>query len=165
MIPRTPAGTEPAHRLEISGLEELRRFAEGLAARLGPGQVWLLRGDLGAGKTTLVREVCAALGVARHKVVSPSFTLLQEYEGGRLPVVHVDLYRLDPGRGIDSLGLEEQFARTDSVMFIEWPDSAGGRIPAGALSLGIEFGPVEGVRLLTLPTLPAPPAGLTGPER
>ncbi len=133
----------------------MRRFAEGLASRLEPGQVWLLRGELGAGKTTLVREVCAALGVARHKVVSPSFTLLQEYEGGRLPVVHVDLYRLEPGRGLDSLGLEEQFARNDSVMFIEWPDSAGDRLPPGSLSLGIEFGAEEGARVLTVPFIVA----------
>jgi tRNA threonylcarbamoyladenosine biosynthesis protein TsaE len=161
-----PVQLETTRRLELSGLEELRRFAASLAASLAPGQVWLLRGDLGAGKTTLVREVCAALGVARHKVVSPSFTLLQEYEGGRLPVVHVDLYRLDAGRGLDSLGLEEQFARTDSVMFIEWPDSAGDRIPPWALSLGLEFGSAEGARVLTVPQLvPAPATGLIGPER
>ena len=91
-----------------------------LARTLGPGSIVLLIGELGAGKTAVVRGLAQGLGVAADEVSSPTFTLIQEYRGGRLPLLHVDLYRLDDPREIDDLGLDE--LGTDGVVAIEWAD-------------------------------------------
>jgi tRNA threonylcarbamoyladenosine biosynthesis protein TsaE len=83
-----------------------------------------LYGDLGAGKTAFVRGLAEGLGVAPAEVSSPTFTLVQEYRGGRVTLVHVDLYRLDDPREIDDLGLEEIGA--DAVLSIEWAEKLEG---------------------------------------
>jgi tRNA threonylcarbamoyladenosine biosynthesis protein TsaE len=108
-----------------------------LAATLQPGSIVLLSGDLGAGKTAFVRGVAEGLGIPPAEVTSPTFTLVQEYRGGRLPLWHVDLYRLKPIE-VDDLGLEE-LAASGGVIAIEWPD----RLPFGfptAVSVQIEHG-------------------------
>jgi tRNA threonylcarbamoyladenosine biosynthesis protein TsaE len=94
--------------------------ASELAATLKPGDVLLLSGDLGAGKTTFVKGLAAGLGIDPNEVSSPTFTLLHEYRGGRLTLYHADLYRLDK-TATDDLGLEETGVR-DGVLAIEWPD-------------------------------------------
>jgi tRNA threonylcarbamoyladenosine biosynthesis protein TsaE len=94
--------------------------ARELATRLSAGSVVLLFGDLGAGKTAFVRGLAEGLGVAAGEVSSPTFTIMQEYRGGRLPLFHVDLYRLNDAREIDELGLDELTA--GGVLAIEWAD-------------------------------------------
>ncbi|MFN7983437.1 MAG: tRNA (adenosine(37)-N6)-threonylcarbamoyltransferase complex ATPase subunit type 1 TsaE [Vicinamibacterales bacterium] len=91
-----------------------------LAADLSPGDVLLLSGDLGAGKTALVRGLAAGLGIDPADVSSPTFTLIQEYRGGRLALHHIDLYRLTP-REVDDLGLDE-LVDGDGVVAVEWPE-------------------------------------------
>ena len=108
-----------------------------LAATLGAGSVVLLYGDLGAGKTAFVRGLAEGLGVSRDEVSSPTFTLVQEYRGGRVPLFHVDLYRLDDPREIDDLGLHE-FAE-DGVLAIEWAEKWP-RPPGDAISVRIAQG-------------------------
>jgi tRNA threonylcarbamoyladenosine biosynthesis protein TsaE len=105
-----------------------------LAERLQPGDVIALVGDLGAGKTTLARAILRALGWT-GEVPSPTYTLVQGYEPPdvRVPVWHVDLYRLDSPGDVDALGLFE----TDAALIIEWPERLGDRLPADALWLHI----------------------------
>jgi tRNA threonylcarbamoyladenosine biosynthesis protein TsaE len=100
--------------------EETAAVGRDLAASLGADDVVLLYGDLGAGKTAFVRGLAEGLGVNRDEVSSPTFTLVQEYRGGRLVLFHVDLYRLDDPREIDDLGLAEIAA--DGVLAIEWAE-------------------------------------------
>ena len=86
--------------------EETQAVARELSATLRAGDVVLLSGDLGAGKTTFVRGLAEGLGIDPREVSSPTFTLVQEYRGGRVTLVHVDLYRLNDPREIDDLGRE-----------------------------------------------------------
>ena len=86
-----------------SSEEETRQVAARLAGALAPGTVILLHGDLGAGKTAFVRGLAEGLGVAEDEVSSPTFTLVHEYRGGRLPLYHADLYRLPAGTTLDEL--------------------------------------------------------------
>jgi tRNA threonylcarbamoyladenosine biosynthesis protein TsaE len=96
---------------------ETQKRAAALAAGFAGGEVVLLTGDLGAGKTTFTQGLAAALGVTR-RVLSPTFTVVKEYEG-RLKLYHMDMYRLEEEGDADALGLEEYFA-SDAVTVIEW---------------------------------------------
>ena len=108
-----------------------------LAGTLAAGDVVLLVGDLGAGKTAFVRGLAEGLGVQPDDVSSPTFTLIQEYRGGRLPLFHADLYRLNDPREIDDLGLDEIAA--DGVLAIEWAEKLP-RQPDGAVIVRITHG-------------------------
>lgn len=119
-----------------------------LAARLAAGDVILLYGDLGAGKTAFVRGLAEGLGVPGGDVSSPTFTLVQEYRGGRLPLFHVDLYRLNDPREIDDLGLDEIAA--DGVLAIEWADKLQRPAP-GAMVVTIAHDDADS-RTVTLTT-------------
>ncbi len=106
-----------------------------LARDLRGGQLVTLSGDLGAGKTTLVRGMLRGLGF-EGRVKSPSYGLVETYELDGLTVHHLDLYRLgDPGE-LDFLGLEDLLA-DDSVLLVEWPERAGGRLPASTRRIDI----------------------------
>ena len=99
---------------------ETQALAREFAATLKAGDVILLAGDLGAGKTTFVRGLAEGLGIDPHEVSSPTFTLVHEYRGRDLTLFHADLYRLERA-ATDDLGLEEIGVR-DGVLAIEWPD-------------------------------------------
>jgi tRNA threonylcarbamoyladenosine biosynthesis protein TsaE len=107
--------------IETDSAAATERFAETLAARLQAGELVLVSGDVGAGKTTFVRGACRALGV-RDRVTSPSFTIGQLYRG-RTPVAHIDLFRLDSLAGEDP-GLLEEYLAPDTISFVEWPAAA-----------------------------------------
>ena len=104
--------------------DETAALGRELASMLSVGDVLLLYGDLGAGKTAFVRGLADGLGVSRDEVSSPTFTLIQEYRGGRLPLFHVDLYRIEDPREFDELGLDE--LAEDGVLAIEWAEKLDG---------------------------------------
>jgi tRNA threonylcarbamoyladenosine biosynthesis protein TsaE len=126
--------------------EETQQVASRLARELQRGDVLLLSGDLGAGKTTFVRGLAEGLAIAPNEVSSPTFTLLHEYKGGRLTLYHADLYRLTRS-ATEDLGLEEAGIR-DGVLAIEWPDRLGHGMP-GATSVHLELVD-EGTRRITV---------------
>ena len=119
--------------VETSGAEETEALGARIAERLEPGDVVLLSGELGTGKTTLVRGACRALGVP-GPVTSPTFTIGQRYGGGRLPVSHLDLYRLQTLEGEDPALLED-YLRPEGVAFVEWPGAGSGRLERPALEV------------------------------
>lgn len=129
---------------------------EALGARLAglvqPGDVITLSGPLGAGKTSIARGLLAALGL-EGEAPSPTFAIVQPYEPPetRIPVMHVDLYRIDDPVELEELGLDE--ARGDSLLLIEWPERAAGGWP-DALSLTLDFAPGGG-RVLTATVPPS----------
>ena len=100
--------------------QETAACAKALAEELRAGDILLLSGNLGAGKTAFVRGLAEGLGIDPREVSSPTFTLVHEYRGGRLRLYHVDLYRLERA-ATDDLGLEE-LGVDDGVLAIEWPD-------------------------------------------
>ena len=110
-------------RLETASAAETRAEAERLAATLRDGDVVLLHGDLGTGKTVFVRGVATALGVPEEAVRSPTFTLVNLYRG-RVAVQHIDLYRMEKLEDLDELGLEEIFAG-GGITLVEWPERLG----------------------------------------
>ena len=112
--------------------EETREVGEAIAGLLRLGDAIALTGDLGAGKTTLVQGAARALGV-RDQVVSPTFTLVREYEG-RMPVAHVDVYRLERVQDVIDLGLEELPAEP-GVLFVEWGDAVAALLPDDRLEI------------------------------
>jgi tRNA threonylcarbamoyladenosine biosynthesis protein TsaE len=109
--------------VEISeGPEQTEALGARIAATLEPGDVVLVSGELGTGKTTLVRGACRALGI-EGPIVSPTFTIGRRYTGARGPVSHLDLYRLE-GLGGEEPGLLDDYLGPDSMAFIEWPEQA-----------------------------------------
>jgi tRNA threonylcarbamoyladenosine biosynthesis protein TsaE len=114
---------------------ETAAVARDLARHLAPGSVLLLSGDLGAGKTAFVKGIAEGLDIDPNEVSSPTFTLVQEYRGGRLPLYHVDLYRLQPIE-VDDLGLDE-IIWSGGVVAIEWPDRLP-RPPEEAIAVNFE---------------------------
>ncbi|HZR15523.1 MAG TPA: tRNA (adenosine(37)-N6)-threonylcarbamoyltransferase complex ATPase subunit type 1 TsaE [Acidimicrobiia bacterium] len=121
-------------------VEETRTVAAALASVLRAGDVVVLAGDLGAGKTAFAQGVAAALGV-REPVLSPSFTLVREY-AGRMRVVHADLYRLARVQEVIDLALDE-IAGTDAVTIVEWGDLAGGALAPDRLEVRLERAPAD----------------------
>lgn len=113
------------------------RLGAALATELPPGTVVALIGPLGAGKTRLVQAVATALGVPPGRVTSPTFVLVNEYTGGRLPVYHFDTYRLKDDDEFLNLGPDEYFD-SDGVTFVEWADRVATLLPPDRLEITID---------------------------
>jgi len=112
------------------------RLGERIAKGARPGDVIALSGDLGSGKTVLARGIAGGLGIDEEQVTSPTFIILHEHQGGRLPLFHIDLYRLGT-RDLASTGWEECLD-AGGVTVIEWPDRAGDQLPADRLDIRLE---------------------------
>lgn len=122
-------------RYEADSPGETERIAARLAGGLRPGEVVIVSGELGTGKTTFVRGACRALGVT-DSVTSPTFTIGQRY-AGPVPVSHLDLYRLGPLEG-EEPGLIDDYLTPDAVCFIEWPEVGAAEIGPVAATVLIE---------------------------
>jgi tRNA threonylcarbamoyladenosine biosynthesis protein TsaE len=126
---------------------ETAALAERLGCVMRAGDTVLLAGDLGAGKTTFAQGLARGLG-CRARVTSPTFVLMNRYSG-RIPLIHVDLYRLPPGAELEDLGLWE--AASETVLAIEWPGRAAhDALPADAVRVTFAAGPTEGTRAITI---------------
>jgi tRNA threonylcarbamoyladenosine biosynthesis protein TsaE len=112
-------------------------FAQRLAAQLQPGLVIYLQGDLGAGKTTLVRAVLNALGYT-GRVKSPTYTLLEPYQVAGLDLRHFDLYRMNDEEEWESAGFRDEF-NGNNIFFIEWPDKARNLLPPADVEIVFEI--------------------------
>lgn len=123
----------PAPPSDVLTLEQSSAWGRALGAALPGGTVLALHGELGAGKTTLVRAICEGLGVFDlGAVTSPTFALLHEYDAVRGLVVHADLYRLKSPEELEQLGWDELVKRAAATL-VEWPDRGGEYLPARAL--------------------------------
>jgi tRNA threonylcarbamoyladenosine biosynthesis protein TsaE len=125
---------------------ETRALGERLGAVLRQGDVIVLAGDLGAGKTTFVQGVAVALGID-ERVTSPTFTIVHQYEG-RVPLVHVDVYRLERLGELYDLGLED-LANGAGAMVIEWGDIVAQALPTDRLVVRLELGADDDERIIS----------------
>jgi tRNA threonylcarbamoyladenosine biosynthesis protein TsaE len=115
-------------------------IAERIAETLMPApRLVILRGDLGAGKTTLVKGIAATLGAADpEEVTSPTFTLVHEYQGRKLRLYHLDLYRLETERELATLGLEEMIDAPDALVLVEWGEKFSSLVAHATGEVAIE---------------------------
>jgi tRNA threonylcarbamoyladenosine biosynthesis protein TsaE len=127
--------------------EAMQELGAAVAGSLAGGDVVVLTGDLGAGKTTFVKGAAGALGVT-DPVVSPTFTLVRRYRGSQ-PVNHVDVYRLDRMQEVIDLGVEDLFD-PDGVTFVEWGDVVEGLVPDAHLEVELWTRPEDEGRLVVL---------------
>lgn len=127
-------------KVETNSPEETRRWGEIIGARLRPGSVVCLFGELGAGKTTFTQGLAAGLGV-KEKVVSPSFIFAQEYKG-KTPFYHLDAYRLQSLGELEELGLEE-YLTGQGVAVLEWAEKMASFLPPSYLKVEIKRVPGE----------------------
>ena len=138
------------YELSVHSAEETKTFAAGLARLVTPGTVIGLAGDLGAGKTCFVKGLATGLGIDENDVYSPTFTLIAEHYKGRLPLYHIDLYRLEGG-GIEGLGLEE-YLFGQGITVIEWFQFLPGDVVTEYLLLSLTITGEE-TRVLTMTAL------------
>lgn len=125
---------------------ELVAWGEALGRAVTPPLVVTISGELGAGKTTLVKAICRGYGVT-EEVTSPTFTLVHEYAGERSTVYHVDLYRVNDPRELTNLGWDEMLAE-DALVLIEWPERAGDRLPRVHVPISLQHLPNDPARRL-----------------
>ena len=128
-------------RIEIDSLSELPRVAEAVIEALDGRSVVLLRGGMGAGKTTLVSRIAALLGT-EDTVTSPTFALVNQYEGQQCRIYHFDFYRIDSIEEVFDLGYEEYFYSGD-LCLVEWPEKIEPLIPDDAMVVRITAGDDE----------------------
>ena len=125
---------------------------EALGFRLGqliqPGAVIAYTGDLGAGKTAFTRGLARGLGIP-DRVTSPTFTIVNEYEGGRLPLFHFDLYRLASSDELFEIGWED-YLRRGGVCAVEWSENAAGALERDTVRVDLRRGAEDGQRVITI---------------
>ena len=132
-------------KIVIKNEEETKKFGEKLCEKLTAGSIVALTGDLGTGKTTLTKAIAAGLGVT-DVITSPTFNIVKQYDSGRLPLYHFDVYRIGDVDEMYEIGYGEYFFG-DGVCVIEWADLIEEIIPDDAVRIEIEYGEKEGERI------------------
>ena len=122
--------------IQTHSAEETRTLGEKLSGRLQAGDVVVLEGELGAGKSELARGIARGLGV-KETVTSPSFTILNVYESGRIPLYHFDWYRLESAEELYELGMDE-YLGGDGIAVVEWAERCPEVVPEGSMRIRIE---------------------------
>lgn len=140
-------------KLIIKDEKQTKEFGLRLADKLMPGSVVALIGDLGTGKTALTKYIAEGLGI-KETITSPTFTIVQEYYQGRLPLYHFDVYRINDIEEMFELGYEEYFFGK-GVCIVEWADLITEIIPEDALVINITYGQNEGERIYDIKGLEA----------
>lgn len=139
-------------RIATDSAAETEALGAQLVEQLSPGDVVVVSGEVGAGKTTLIRGACRALGI-ESPVTSPTFTIGHRYAGGRWPVAHLDLYRLE-GLGDEDPALLDDYLTADAIAFVEWPAVAAPQL-ADRRTLPVRLSHAGGEkREVELPTAP-----------
>lgn len=148
--------------------QDTEALGRALVQRLQPGAVVAFTGDLGSGKTAFVRGMAQGLGIPQ-RVTSPTFTIVNEYEGGRLPLFHFDMYRLRDADDLFDIGWED-FLRRGGICAVEWSENIRDALDEDTLWVDIRRGVTDGQRIITLhgpgldgwdPDKPEPPEGRT----
>ena len=134
--------------MESHSEQETEQLAQELAGQLKAGEVLALDGDLGAGKTAFTRGLARGLGYP-GRVQSPTFTLVNEYEGGRLPLFHFDMYRLGSSDELFGIGCEDYLSR-GGVCAVEWSENVSDAMEEGAVLIDICRGELECQRVITV---------------
>ncbi|MCD7821600.1 MAG: tRNA (adenosine(37)-N6)-threonylcarbamoyltransferase complex ATPase subunit type 1 TsaE [Clostridiales bacterium] len=127
---------------------ETEALGQKLAQTLRPGDIIAYTGDLGAGKTAFTRGVARGLGIT-ERVTSPTFTIVNEYEGGRLPLFHFDLYRLGSSEELYDIGWEDYLNR-DGVCAVEWSEVAADALEGGVIRVDLRRGETDDQRIITI---------------
>lgn len=127
---------------------ETENLGAALAERLKPGTVVAFSGDLGAGKTAFVRGMARGLGIS-ERVTSPTFTIVNEYEGGRLPLFHFDMYRLGSSDELFDIGWEDYLVR-GGVCAVEWSENVSDAMEGDCIRVDIRRGAHNNQRLITI---------------
>jgi tRNA threonylcarbamoyladenosine biosynthesis protein TsaE len=122
----------------LKGIQATDALGNCLSTVLEPGNLILLSGDLGAGKTSLTKAIASGLGIEEREVTSPSFTIIHEHLNGRLPLIHVDLYRLGPHADITEIGLEDYFDGKN-VIIVEWAEYLKDPLVETAIKIDLSF--------------------------
>ena len=135
-----------------NGEEETEALGRRLGQVLQPGAVVAFTGDLGAGKTAFTRGLARGLGIS-ERVTSPTFTIVNEYEGGRLPLFHFDMYRLGSSEELFDIGWEAYLARR-GVCAVEWSEDVADALGGDAVRVDIRRGEGDSVRLVSISNAP-----------
>lgn len=129
----------------IGSEKDTEKLGQEIADSLKPGDVLALIGDLGTGKTTLTKYIAKGLGI-KEMITSPTFTIVSEYDSGRLPLYHFDVYRLEGAEDMFETGIEEYFDK-GGVCIVEWADMIAEILPDDTKCIFMEYGNKEGERI------------------